>query len=94
MKWYSTKSAGRGQGLVIEEDTGRNVAVSYDEKDTQLLAAAPELLEACKELLRCLQQHIADESEVKNVSAKQLCPCTEFQIPQAIAAIAKAEGKV
>lgn len=45
MKWYAAKSAGRGQGLVIDEDTGRNVAVVYDEKDTKLLAAAPRLLE-------------------------------------------------
>jgi len=45
MKWYAAKSAVRGQGLVIDEDTGRNVAVVYDEKDTKLLAAAPRLLE-------------------------------------------------
>jgi hypothetical protein len=46
MKWYATKSAGRGQGLVIDEDTGRNVAVAYDEKDAKLLAAAPKMRDA------------------------------------------------
>lgn len=44
--WYAKKSAGNGQGLVVDEDTGRNVAVTYDENDAQLLAAAPKLLEA------------------------------------------------
>jgi len=45
MKWYATRGS-MGQGLVIEDKTGRNVAVSYDEKDTDLLASAPELLAA------------------------------------------------
>jgi len=48
-KWYAKRAGGHGgQGLVIEEDTGRNVAVSYDEKDAPLLAAAPELLAALR----------------------------------------------
>ena len=47
MKWYQSKGSG-GQGLIIEEETGRNVAVAYDEKDTPLLSAAPDLLEALK----------------------------------------------
>lgn len=34
--------------MIIEEHTGRNVAVSYDEKDACLIAAATDLLEACK----------------------------------------------
>lgn len=46
MSWYAKKSAGRGQGLVISEGDGRNVAVVYDVKDTPLLAAAPALLAA------------------------------------------------
>ena len=49
--WYSTKGAGRGQGLVIDEADGRNVAVAYDEKDAPLLAAAPRLREALDRLL-------------------------------------------
>jgi hypothetical protein len=40
-----------GQGLVIEDKTGRNVAVSYDEKDADLLASAPDLLQALESLL-------------------------------------------
>ena len=44
-KWYPKKSSG-GQGTVNEEDTGRTVALAYDEKDAALLAAAPALLAA------------------------------------------------
>lgn len=46
MSWYAKKSAGHGQGLVISEGDGRNVAVAYDVEDTPLLAAAPDLLTA------------------------------------------------
>lgn len=50
MTWYTAKTSG-DQGLIIEEETGRNVAVVYDKKDAPLLAAAPELLQAVKEIL-------------------------------------------
>ena len=50
MTWYTAKTGG-DQGLIIEEETGRNVAVVYDKKDAPLLAAAPDLLEACKGLI-------------------------------------------
>jgi hypothetical protein len=33
------------QGLIIDDETGRNIAVAYDPKHTNLIAAAPELLE-------------------------------------------------
>jgi len=35
------------QGLIIDEATGKNIAVAYDKKDMALIAAAPELLGAC-----------------------------------------------
>jgi hypothetical protein len=43
--WYEAKT-GNHQGLVIEEATGRNVAVTYDKADATLIAAAPDLLAA------------------------------------------------
>lgn len=42
-KWYESKT-GNDQGLVIDEITGSNVAVTYDRNDAALMAAAPELL--------------------------------------------------
>lgn len=44
--WYA-KEASAGQGLIISEADGRNVAVTYDKKDAPLAAAAPDLLAAC-----------------------------------------------
>jgi hypothetical protein len=48
MNWYAKNGSG-GQGIVIDEDTGRSVAVAYDVKDAPLLAAAPEMAEALRE---------------------------------------------
>lgn len=45
MNWYVGKT-GTHPGLVINEATGANVAVVYDDKHTALVAAAPLMLEA------------------------------------------------
>jgi hypothetical protein len=45
-EWYAGQAGGGHQGLVCCQHTGRTVAVVYDPKDTELLAAAPELLTA------------------------------------------------
>jgi hypothetical protein len=36
------------QGLIIDDETGRNIAVVYDPKHTSLIASVPDLLEALK----------------------------------------------
>lgn len=43
MKWYAKNAGNDYQGLVIDEQTGRNVAVAYDKEDATLLSLAPEL---------------------------------------------------
>jgi len=70
MSWYAAKSAGRGQGLVIDEENGRNVAVSYDEKDTPLLAAAPNLLAALERVLLCPAMN-EDSAERETVASRR-----------------------
>ena len=45
MKWY-TASTRNHQGLIVEEETGENIAVSYKKEDANLIASAPDLLEA------------------------------------------------
>lgn len=49
--WYHNTKPDASQGLVIEEGTGRTVAVAYDPKDTPLLAAAPRMLAALERLV-------------------------------------------
>ena len=46
-KWYEA-SMGNHQGLIIDEKTGKNIAVAYDKANAPLISAAPELLEAVK----------------------------------------------
>ena len=54
-KWYAKTSAGGHQGLVIDESTGRTVAVTYDPKDAVKVAAVNDLLEAAGDALACLE---------------------------------------
>jgi hypothetical protein len=55
-QWYAAKT-GNHQGLVIEEGTGRSVAVAYDKSDAPLLAAAPKLLSALQRLTAAVMAH-------------------------------------
>jgi len=58
------------QGLIIEEGTGRNVAVTYDKADTPLLAAAPEMLAA----LIAAQEDLADLGQLSAETIAMLAP--------------------
>jgi len=49
-QWY-TPSTGNHQGLIVDMETGKNIAVAYDKEDAPLIAAAPDLLAACKKLV-------------------------------------------
>lgn len=48
-RWYQA-STGDHQGLVIDEKTGANIAVTYDKDHAPLVAAAPAMLAALKEI--------------------------------------------
>jgi len=66
MKWYTSNTA--TQGLIIEEETGRTIAVSYDKKDAELIAATPNLLEALKVMI-----YIFDRDLGKGTIGRKCC---------------------
>lgn len=72
-RWYATKTGNDAhpQALIIDEETGRNVAVVYDNKDMFLLAAAPELLEALEaaaERMELVSELLPVHNRAKGVS--------------------------
>ncbi len=62
--WYATNAGNDYQGLVVEEHTGKTIAVAYDKKDTPMLAAAPEMYEALK-LIASYGNEIAKQALAK-----------------------------
>lgn len=67
--WYAARGSG-GQGIVIEEGTGRNVAVTYEEKDAPLAAAAPDMAELLTKVLQSLDDEgSVDVTEISAVRA-------------------------
>jgi len=51
MTWNMVKSS-YDQALIIDNDTGRSPAVVYDNIDAPLIAAAPNLLDACERMIK------------------------------------------
>lgn len=50
--WHEAKIGNNvDQGLVIDQTTGANIAVTYERKHAKLIAAAPELLNALMEII-------------------------------------------
>ena len=62
MNWYSSKTDSH-QGLVIDEDTGENIAVTFKKENAQLVASAPKLLKACKIALTAIEEASVDNIE-------------------------------
>ena len=48
---YYVAKTGNYQRLIIDENTGENIAVVYDAKNADVLAAAPDLLEAAEAMV-------------------------------------------
>jgi hypothetical protein len=64
--WHKCNTS-NDQGLIIQENTGENIAVTYEAKNAALVAAAPELLEACKAALSALESHQAYDKDMRPV---------------------------
>lgn len=46
-EWHAGNKRNDHQGLVYSLETGDNIAVTYKREDAPIVAAAPDLLEAC-----------------------------------------------
>ena len=76
--WYEAKMGNDHQGLVVDEQTGANVAVAYDKANARLIAAAPDLLAVLETILERLGT----------------CPMQDDELAQVLrAAIAKSKGE-
>lgn len=58
MNWTG-QATSSDQGLIIDDETGKNIAVAYDTKHTNLIAAAPKLFASIKALV----ERAAQEAE-------------------------------
>jgi hypothetical protein len=74
------------QGLIIDDETGRTIAVAYDPKNTNLIAAAPNLLYEIKALM----ERAAQDAETYAPNGNE--PIWAY-IEDAADAIANAEKK-
>lgn len=88
--FYRTRTDSHGQACIVEEDTGRSVAVVYDaDSDADILAAAPELLEALTLALRRIESDIYrwpvdDTGSVEHQSAKTAASICRAAIAKAM----------
>ena len=62
--WYAQKGS-MGQGIIADGDTGRTVAVAYDEKDAPLLAAVPDLFHGCEVALAAMESGPGTREEAR-----------------------------
>ena len=88
--WYAANMGNDFQGLVVEEQTGKNIAVAYDKRDAHILAAAPAMYEALcqvKTALFTLADNAGDVPEWNEGGELYELICTVK------AALAQAEGK-
>jgi len=53
-RWYTNSNENDLQGLITDEEDGKNIAVSFDVKDAFRIARAPEMEEVLRNLLRYL----------------------------------------
>jgi hypothetical protein len=72
--WYTKTKERDAQGLIYSESTGANIAVSYDPRNANLIAAAPDMLAALELIADVWDQHGIEtdqhETEVRAAIAK------------------------
>lgn len=68
--WYEANSSGH-QGLVISENTGDNIAVTYEKKNAKVIGASLEMLKALIEVMFDIEDYeISDETTILPIIEK------------------------
>lgn len=75
-----------GQGIILDDYDGRTIAATYETEDALLIAAAPDLLDACEALLRLLEMTSGNPYAVESQFGEET-------IRDAMDAVAKAKGE-
>lgn len=60
-RWYVANNANDTQGLVIDETTGENIAVTYKVENAVMVAIAPESVELLAETLDMLNSMTTED---------------------------------
>jgi hypothetical protein len=64
MKWYTANNSNDEQGLVIDESTGENIAVSYKAENASIIASAPEAISLLTETLDMLNNMTSSDFSI------------------------------
>ena len=68
-KWLGQNTSS-GQGLIYSEIDGKTIALAYDTRDTNIIAAVPELLDALQRIAG--HQYRADRRHRNMVDVKEV----------------------
>jgi hypothetical protein len=82
--WIGKETMSADQGLVYSELDGRNVAVTYSNKDVRLVAAAPEMLAALQMVIETLAPHFFEMGIKKSFSEQVVIRAVGTAIHSAI----------
>lgn len=81
-----------GKNEVAACHAGRAGTREETQANARLIAAAPELLVALKEVMTSLEVHISEVCP-DDIKLSEYCPCTENELARARAVIAKVTGE-
>lgn len=85
--WHCAKMGNDFQGLVIDDETGENIAVIYKKENAPLIASAPELLETCNLLIANLRAVLTRPNNAETAKTARIALNKSEHV------IFKAEGK-
>jgi hypothetical protein len=89
--WHACKAGNDTQGLVIDDNTGANIAVTYKAEHAPIVAAAPELLELVEQYQR-VAEGLINRPTLSQSEFETLKSALRFTEPQRLALIASIEG--